>query len=86
MMKWEGFGWIIGTILSANDNKTRKINGVYVNFFVLYDMDDEDEPPVPHVLQLDRYKTTEDAAYDSWFLLEKKESEAAMEEEPMSSA
>ena len=48
----------------------RTIDKVYVNFFVSYDMDDEDEPPVPHVLTNGRYKTAEDAEYDAWMLLE----------------
>ena len=34
-------------------------------------MDGEEEPPVPHVLQSLYYKTTEDAPYESWLLLEK---------------
>eukprot|EP00310_Coccolithus_braarudii_P000965 CAMPEP_0183373876 /NCGR_PEP_ID=MMETSP0164_2-20130417/112785_1 /TAXON_ID=221442 /ORGANISM="Coccolithus pelagicus ssp braarudi, Strain PLY182g" /LENGTH=44 /DNA_ID= /DNA_START= /DNA_END= /DNA_ORIENTATION= len=27
IMKWEGFGWVIGTIESANEDKRRKIDG-----------------------------------------------------------
>jgi hypothetical protein len=38
---------------------------------------DDDEPSVPHVLQLNRYNTTE---YDSWVLLERIEGEAMMPE------
>eukprot|EP00966_Prymnesium_polylepis_P156451 3614820-Prymnesium_polylepis.1 len=70
-MKWEGSGWCIGTIVSANDHGARKINGNAVNFFVKYDEDPDDDQPAPHVLDSSRYFTTDDAEYDSWLLLEK---------------
>ena len=70
-MKWEGSGWCTGTIISVNDHGARKINGSTVNFFVKYDADPAGDPPVPHVLDLSRYFTTDDAEYDSWLLLEK---------------
>jgi len=45
-------------------------------------MDPEEEEPVPHVLELDQYDTTEDAEYDSWLLLEKVEPEGGEEGAP----
>ena len=65
--KWEGYGWLIGTITSVNELGTRKIAGDKVNFFVSYDGEDV---PVPHVLESQEYKTEDDADYDSWLLLE----------------
>jgi len=50
------------------------IGGDKVNFFAHYEIDGEDENDVPHVLQLDEYRTTDDAEYDSWLLLEPLES------------
>ena len=76
-MKWEGFGWCIGTIVSVNDHGGRKINGSMVNFFVKYDDEPADSTPAPHVLESSRYFTTEDAEYDSWLLLEKSEEDDA---------
>ena len=37
------------------------IGGDKVNFFAHYEIDGEDENDVPHVLQLDEYRTTDDA-------------------------
>ena len=38
--------------------------------FAHYEIDGEEEPDVPHVLELSEYQTTDDAVYDSWLLLE----------------
>ena len=88
--KWEGFGWVVGTIHKVNDDARRTIARDKVNFFVLYDGEEEDGP-VPHVLESAEYNTTDDADYDSWLLLEAieeieepiamEEHVAAMEEE-----
>ena len=43
----------------------------------LYEIDGEDEDDVPHVLQLSEYRTTDNAEYDSWLLLEPLEEPAA---------
>ena len=43
--------------------------GNKVNFFVLYDGEEEDGP-VPHVLESAKYQTTCESDYDSWLLLE----------------
>ena len=78
--KWEGFGWVQGKITKANDDARRSIGGDKVNFFVLYDGEEEDGP-VPHVLESNQYRTDDDANYDSWLLLEAiEEPTAAMEE------
>ena len=69
MRKWEGFGWQVGTITSVNEDGRCKIGGEKVNFYVRYDMDPESEPPVPHILELEEYRTDADANYDSWLLL-----------------
>eukprot|EP00966_Prymnesium_polylepis_P211597 4900159-Prymnesium_polylepis.1 len=61
MRKWEGFGWLTGVLTSVNSDGWRTIDKEKVNFFVLYDMDPEEEEPVPHVLELDQYDTTDDA-------------------------
>ena len=42
---------------SANHDGRRKIAGDTINFFARYDIDAEDEPPVPHVLAQEEYKT-----------------------------
>ena len=70
MRKWEGFGWCMGEIVRVNDDARRSIGGDKVNFFAHYEIDGEEEPDVPHVLQLSDYQTTDDAEYDSWLLLE----------------
>ena len=54
--------------------RIEKIGGDKVNFFAHYEIDGEDENDVPHALQLDEYRTTDDAEYDSWLLLEPLES------------
>ena len=69
MMKWEGFGWMLGSIMQANEDARRAIEGKKVNFFVLY-KGEEANGAVPHVLEGTRYQTEEDAEYDSWFLLQ----------------
>jgi predicted RNA-binding protein len=69
LRKWEGFGWMAGTIKSVNENAGRTIARAKVNFFVLYD-GEEAHGPVPHVLEACEYQTHEDADYDSWLLLE----------------
>ena len=70
MRKWEGFGWCMGEIMRVNDDARRSIGGDKVNFFAHYEIDGEEEPDVPHVLELSEYQTTDDAVYDSWLLLE----------------
>jgi hypothetical protein len=70
MRKWEGFGWCMGKITRVNDDARRSIGGDKINFFAHYEIDGEEEPDVPHVLQLSEYQTTDDAEYDSWLLLE----------------
>jgi hypothetical protein len=75
MMKWEGFGWMLGSITQANEDARRAIEGKKVNFFVLY-KGEESNGPVPHVLEGTRYQTEEDGEYDSWFLLEPEPLEA----------
>ena len=42
MMKWEGFGWLISTITKVNEDARRTHDGKMINFFVLYD-DEEDD-------------------------------------------
>ncbi len=79
MRRWEGFGWMAGTISSVNENARRSLSGEKVNFYIVYD-GEEDDGPVPHVLQLAEYRTTDDADYNSWLLLAK---EAAEEEAPV---
>ena len=69
MMLWEGFGWMCGSITQVNEDARRTIDGKKINFFVLYEGEEEDGP-VPHVLDISRYQTEEGAEYDSWFLLE----------------
>ena len=66
----EGFGWCMGKITRVNDDARRSIGGDKINFFAHYEIDGEEEPDVPHVLQLSEYQTTDDAGYDSWLLLE----------------
>ena len=67
-LRWEGFGWCIGTITSVNEDARRSINKDKVNFFVQYDME-HDEPHVPHVLRAEDYHPSADANYDSWLML-----------------
>ena len=64
-------------ITKANDDLRRSIGGDKVNFLAHYEIDGEDEDDVPHVLQLGEYRTTDDAEYDSWLLLEPLEEPAA---------
>ena len=45
--------------------------------FVKYDEDPTDDLPAPHMLDLSRYFTTDDAEYDSWLLLEKSDEDGA---------
>ena len=81
--KWEGFGWVVGTIKEVNEDARRTIARDKVNFFVLYD-GEEDNGSVPHVLESIEYRTTDDADYDSWLLLEAMEEigePTAMEED-----
>jgi hypothetical protein len=78
--KWEGFGWVVCTIKKVNEDARRTIAGDKVNFFVLYDGEEEEEGPVPHVLESAEYHTTDDADYDSWLLLEAIEEIEAVEE------
>ena len=47
-----------------------------VNFFAAYDGEEEDGP-VPHVLEASEYATTDDSEYDSWLLLDRIEAAAA---------
>ena len=63
------FLMLAGTIQKVNDDARRTIARDKVNFFVLYDGEEEDGP-VPHVLESAEYNTTDDADYDSWLLLE----------------
>ena len=77
LRKWEGFGWCSGVITKANDDLRRSIGGDKVNYFARYEIDGEDEDDVPHVLQLSEYRTTDNAEYDSWLLLEPLEEPAA---------
>ena len=63
MRKWEGFGWLAGVLTSVNSDGRRTIDKEKVNFFARYDVDPEEEEPVPHVLELGQYDTTEDAEY-----------------------
>ena len=51
-----------------NEDARRTIGGVKVNFFIRYNGEDEE---LAHALTLAEYQTTEDAAYESWMLLEK---------------
>ena len=80
MRKWEGFGWLVGTIETVNVDKRRKIDGDHVNFFIQYD-GEEDSGPVPHLLEVGEYRTEDDADYDSWPLLEATEATAEPMEE-----
>ena len=79
MRKWEGFafGWCAGVITSVDSDGRRTIDKAKVNFFARYDMDPEEEEPVPHVLEssINTRQPTEDAEYNSWLLLEKVELE-----------
>ena len=77
--KWEGFGWMRGTITKVNEDARRSIGGDKVNFFVLYEGEEEDGP-VPHVLESNQYCTNEDAEYNSRLLLETIETIETMEE------
>ena len=72
MRKWgaPAWGWCVGTIVAANDDRRRTISGDFVNFFIRYDRDAAELPPVPHVLELNEYATEEASDYDSWLLLE----------------
>ena len=65
MMNWEGFGWMLGSITQANEDARRAIDQKKVNFWVLY-QGEEDNGSVPHVLEGARYQTEEDAEYDSY--------------------
>eukprot|EP00966_Prymnesium_polylepis_P001995 45426-Prymnesium_polylepis.1 len=50
MRKWEGFGWCAGVTTSVNSDGRRTIDTeARVNFFARYDMDPEEEEPIPHV-------------------------------------
>ena len=60
---------MIGTITRSNDDARRTIDGDKVNFFVIYDGEEEDGE-VPHVLEHLEYRTSDDADYDSWMLLQ----------------
>ena len=52
-------------------NPLHKVDSEVVNFFATYEIDNEDEPPVPHVLSQDQYNVSEESApYDTWLLLE----------------
>ena len=62
--RWEGFGWQAGTITSVNEDGRCSIGGEKVNFYIRYDMDPAEEPPVPHILELEEYRTDADAEYD----------------------
>ena len=82
MLEWEGFGWVVGTIEKVNEDARRTIARDKVNFFILYD-GEEDSGLVPHVLESTEYRTADDADYDSWLLLEaieETEEPTAMEE------
>lgn len=80
MMKWEGFGWMLGSITQANEDARRAIDGKKINFFVLY-KGEEANGAVPHVLEGTRYQAEEDGEYDSWLLLEPLEAGAAAGDE-----
>eukprot|EP00966_Prymnesium_polylepis_P231391 5354263-Prymnesium_polylepis.1 len=67
----------MGTVTDVNDDARRSMGGAKVNFFVEYDGEEEDGP-VPHVLLIEDYRTTDDADYNSWLLLDLK-GEAAPE-------
>ena len=56
--------------MAARKRAARSIAGDKVNFFAHYEIDGEDEDDVPHVLELAEYRTTDEAEYDSWLLLE----------------
>ena len=67
---------------AVNEDARRTIARDKVNFFVLYD-GEEENGSVPHVLESVEYRTTDDADYDSWLLLDAMEEigePAAMEE------
>ena len=68
--KWEGSGWCVGVIASANTDARRSIAGSKINFFVQYEGETD---ALAHVLQLADYATVDDAEYESWLLLEKVE-------------
>ena len=69
MRRWEGDGWCLGVIRSANSDKRYRVGGDYVNFWIRYDGEDKD---VPHVLLSSQYATTSDADFQSWCLLEER--------------
>ena len=67
LFKWPMDGWHVGKITSINMDADRKMEGVgNVNFFVHYEVDDDE---VPTVLQLAEYDG-EDAIEGCWVLLE----------------
>ena len=65
-VRW--YGWCLGTIIRVNEDGRRAYGGNKVNFYIQYDGEDEE---LAHSLALAEYQTSEDAAYESWMLLEK---------------
>ena len=69
----------LGTITAANTDGRRKIDNIVANFFASYEIDDDEEPPIPHVLTREKYAMSDEAPYESWLLVEKIEPEEEAE-------
>ena len=66
MFNWATAGWCVGEIVRTNTDGRRTIErGVPANFFVNYEIDDDESK---HALSLDEYGQTE--ATNAWVLLQ----------------
>ena len=72
MMRFEGFGWCIGKLEARNKDRRFKNKGNMVNFIAKFDID---EGTTQLSLELSDYDISPDAEYDSWLLLEPKETD-----------
>ena len=63
LFRWPAVGWCLGKIVEANADGRRTMDGVKVNFFVYYEMDDDTSK---HALSFESYGEN-----DGWVLLER---------------
>ena len=65
LFNWAAAGWCVGEIVRPNTDGRRTIDNVPANFFVYYEVDEDESK---HVLSLDDYGHTE--VPGAWILLE----------------
>ena len=64
LFHWQVVGWCLGVISSRNTDARRRVEGVVVNFFIHYELDDNESS---HALDLASYGKD---GPSSWVLLE----------------